>query len=240
MNQVRVSYAVLALLVASSFAVAGAAINSSPAGSGSSASPVVFFDQGDPVSGGTDTEDDDLIGADWSLILDRFDTPRFEVPGGLGFGGGEQEEFVDPASDIGSLLLIAGAAVAVVAGLAYRARRAVRRKETARAGSGGSSPSERTESTLGPQYDVGVEQFENPIYENWYEMVERAGLNYDPALTPAEISDLAVADGLPAEPVDEITTQFELVRYGSRSPTERRVDRVREALERVQRGDSDG
>lgn len=72
-----------------------------------------------------------------------------------------------------------------------------------------------------------------PIDDAWLEMLDRAGVTDPHARSPRESARRAVENGLPREPVERITREFEAVRYGPEGPTPDRVDRVESELDRI-------
>ena len=80
----------------------------------------------------------------------------------------------------------------------------------------------------------------NPVHEAWLQLLDRAGIADPHARSPRESARQAIENGLPREPVERITREFEAVRYGAAEPTPDRVDRVESELERIdQRGPDD-
>lgn len=73
----------------------------------------------------------------------------------------------------------------------------------------------------------------NPIDEAWLDLLDRAGVTDPHARSPRESARRAVENGLPREPVEHITREFEAVRYGPVEPTPDRVERVEAALDRI-------
>lgn len=83
----------------------------------------------------------------------------------------------------------------------------------------------------------------NPIHHAWLQLIEHAGIDDPHAHSPRESARRAVANGLPRAPVEQITHEFEAVRYGPAEPTPDRIDRVESELgriERLERGDRGG
>lgn len=80
----------------------------------------------------------------------------------------------------------------------------------------------------------------NPVHEAWLELLDRAGIDDPHARSPRESARRAVENGLPREPVERVTREFEAVRYGPAEPTQDRVDRVESELARISRRGLDG
>lgn len=77
----------------------------------------------------------------------------------------------------------------------------------------------------------------NPIHHAWLQLLEHAGIDDPHAHSPRESARRAVESGLPREPVEQITREFEAVRYGPAEPTPDRIDRVESELGRIERPD---
>jgi hypothetical protein len=83
---------------------------------------------------------------------------------------------------------------------------------------------------------------ENEVYRAWVEMTRHLDVDHPHSSTPAEFASAAVDAGIDPADVDELTTQFEAVRYGGESATEDRERRAVDALRRIEReyADDDG
>jgi len=82
----------------------------------------------------------------------------------------------------------------------------------------------------------------NPVYRAWREMTAVLDAENPEATTAGEFAELAVAAGLDADDVAELTRLFEDVRYGDRDP-DAYADRALDTLRRVERayaGDGHG
>lgn len=75
---------------------------------------------------------------------------------------------------------------------------------------------------------------DNAVYRAWKEMTDRLDVPNPAASTPAEFATGAVAAGMDPADVDELTSLFEAVRYGTAAPTEDRESRAVAALRRIE------
>lgn len=75
---------------------------------------------------------------------------------------------------------------------------------------------------------------DNAVYEAWKEMTDLLEVPNPEASTPSEFATAAVEAGMAREDVDELTAQFEAVRYGTAAPTEDREERAIAALRRIE------
>jgi hypothetical protein len=75
---------------------------------------------------------------------------------------------------------------------------------------------------------------ENEVYRAWVEMTRHLDVDHPESSTPAEFAAAAVDAGLDPDDVDELTRQFEAVRYGGDEPTTERERRAIEALRRIE------
>lgn len=75
---------------------------------------------------------------------------------------------------------------------------------------------------------------DNAVYRAWKEMTDLLDVPNPSASTPAEFATAAEAAGMDREDVDELTTLFEAVRYGTAAPTEDRESRATAALRRIE------
>lgn len=75
---------------------------------------------------------------------------------------------------------------------------------------------------------------DNAVYRAWKEMTDRLEVANPAASTPAEFASAAVEAGMDAGDVDELTSLFEAVRYGTAAPTEDREARAVAALRRIE------
>lgn len=72
----------------------------------------------------------------------------------------------------------------------------------------------------------------NRVEQAWLEMLSRADVDPEPSATPRECAEMLVRAGLDREPVLELTTMYERVRYDDVAVT---TDRTRRALEHLRR-----
>lgn len=231
MKRNHLGFVLLAVLVSLSLTISATAIDELPAGAGSSASPVVFFETGDPAGDTAESDSDNGFSPDWSLIFHDLDLSGFDVPRGGGFGGDQSAESLDATPEMSFFLfvvflIIGGAVYALV----YSSQEDSEEDDDHEQ-DGDEGPGRATPDPISAR--LSVDDLENPIYQAWYEMVKRADIQAERMRTPQEIADMAVERGLPKKPVSEITTQFELVRYSRTQPTRDRVERTNEALQRV-------
>ena len=77
------------------------------------------------------------------------------------------------------------------------------------------------------------ESVENEVYRAWREMTGHLDVERPETSTPGEFVDAAVAAGLAADDVAELTRLFEEVRYGERDPTDR-AERAVACLRRIE------
>lgn len=75
---------------------------------------------------------------------------------------------------------------------------------------------------------------DNAVFRAWKEMTDRLDVRNPAASTPAEFATAAVAAGMEPADVDELTSLFEAVRYGTAVPTEARESRAVAALRRIE------
>lgn len=75
---------------------------------------------------------------------------------------------------------------------------------------------------------------DNAVYQAWKEMTDLLAVPNPEASTPSEFAAAAVEAGMAREDVDELTAQFEAVRYGTASPTEDREQRAVAAMRRIE------
>ena len=75
----------------------------------------------------------------------------------------------------------------------------------------------------------------HPVHHAWLRMLDIAGITEPHSQSPRESATQAVENGLPREPVERITREFEAVRYGPAEPTQEHIDRVESALQRIER-----
>lgn len=75
---------------------------------------------------------------------------------------------------------------------------------------------------------------DNAVYQAWKEMTDLLEVPNPEASTPAEFAAAAVGAGMAREDVNELTSQFETVRYGTATPTEEREERAVAALRRIE------
>jgi len=83
---------------------------------------------------------------------------------------------------------------------------------------------------------------DNEVYRAWAEMAEPLPVEHPETSTPAEFAAAATDAGIRREDVDELTTVFEEVRYGTADATAEREQRAVAALRRIERhyADADG
>lgn len=77
----------------------------------------------------------------------------------------------------------------------------------------------------------------NAVHHGWLRMLERADIPNPDSRSPRDAARLAVERGLDRTSVEQVTREFEAVRYGPAEPTSDRVDRVESALDAL---DGDG
>ncbi|QLD86518.1 DUF4129 domain-containing protein [Natronomonas halophila] len=75
---------------------------------------------------------------------------------------------------------------------------------------------------------------ENEVYRAWREMTDELAVENPDATTPGEFADAAIAAGMDAEDVAELTDLFETVRYGGFDATEERERRAVETLRHIE------
>ncbi|WP_336136069.1 DUF4129 domain-containing protein [Natronomonas amylolytica] len=75
---------------------------------------------------------------------------------------------------------------------------------------------------------------ENEVYRAWREMTKELAVENPDATTPGEFADAAIAAGMDAEDVAELTDLFETVRYGGFGATEERERRAVETLRHIE------
>lgn len=79
---------------------------------------------------------------------------------------------------------------------------------------------------------IGSVPADNDVYRSWIALADAAGANVHRD-SPEQVAERAVSTGVNEEPVREITSLFEAVRYGDRGATESMERRARSARERV-------
>ncbi len=84
--------------------------------------------------------------------------------------------------------------------------------------------------------DAGVD---NGVYRAWAQMAEVLDVEHPDTSSPGEFADAALAAGLDADNVSELTELFEEVRYGTATATPEQEGRAREALRRIERSHTD-
>lgn len=77
---------------------------------------------------------------------------------------------------------------------------------------------------------LDIDKLTNDVYRSWYRMAQYTDPPSNRSLTPRELADLAVDKGLDQNAVEELTQEFESVRYGPREATLRREQRAKHAL----------
>lgn len=82
----------------------------------------------------------------------------------------------------------------------------------------------------GDQREAGP-GLDNEVYRAWWEFINHVDKSED--TSPGEAARVARASGLPPEAVEAIRETFEEVRYGDKPVTESRVERVQQAIERI-------
>lgn len=80
---------------------------------------------------------------------------------------------------------------------------------------------------------------DNEIYRAWVAMTEHLEVEHPPSSTPGEFEDAAIAAGVDAETVAELTGLFERVRYGDEAPTAEAESRAVEALRAIEASQTD-
>ncbi|MFC7072116.1 DUF4129 domain-containing protein [Halovenus rubra] len=75
----------------------------------------------------------------------------------------------------------------------------------------------------------------NGIYRAWAKMTEVLDVDHPETSTPQEFADAALAAGLNADDVQELTELFETTRYGTTSITSDHEKRAEDALRRIER-----
>lgn len=75
---------------------------------------------------------------------------------------------------------------------------------------------------------------ENEVYRAWVEMTRHLEVDHPESSTPLEFARAAEAAGMDRDDVDELTEQFERVRYGGAAVTEERERRAVAALRRIE------
>lgn len=80
-----------------------------------------------------------------------------------------------------------------------------------------------------------VSDSENAVYRAWARMAEPLDVDHPESSTPGEFADAARAAGLYPDDVDELTTLFEEVRYGTTQITAEHERRAEHALQRIER-----
>lgn len=81
---------------------------------------------------------------------------------------------------------------------------------------------------------------DNAVYRSWKEMTARLEVPNPEASTPGEFATAAVDAGMDPADVDELTSLFEAVRYGTAGPTQDRESRALAALRRIERTYAEG
>lgn len=76
---------------------------------------------------------------------------------------------------------------------------------------------------------------QNGVYRAWARMAEPLDVEHPEASTPGEFADAALAAGLDADNVSELTRLFESVRYGTTPVTSEHEKRARAVLGRIER-----
>lgn len=157
--------------------------------------------------------------------------------GGIGSGAADAVEAVTPETALLGLLLVAVLTVGLVAAVV---------RDRAFAAEGGDAEEPPPLAAVGRSAGAAADRLaadadvDNEVYRAWKEMTTSLDLENPAARTPAEFRDAAVDAGMAAEDVDALTELFEEVRYGGAPPTERREDRARETLRRVERRYAEG
>ena len=75
---------------------------------------------------------------------------------------------------------------------------------------------------------------DNEVYRAWRDMTDVLDVDRPASSTPAEFAAAAVAAGVDAEPIEELTAVFERVRYGGEEATAERERRAAAALRRIE------
>lgn len=76
---------------------------------------------------------------------------------------------------------------------------------------------------------------ENVVERAWRDMTAELSVDSPETATPEEFATAAVEAGMVESDVRELTSLFEMVRYGDADPTEDRRERARDALRRIER-----
>lgn len=149
--------------------------------------------------------------------------------------GGDQPFFVAlPRSDFTWLMVAVLSLVGVLALQFVRASGAtatdLQQEEQADEGPGAES-AEGLDDDL-PSGQSDHRHFENEVYRAWHGMARAAGVSNPQEFTPGELEREAVAAGLPADAVSQLTRSFNDVRYGGVDP-DVHADDARETLRRI-------
>lgn len=162
--------------------------------------------------------------------------PRLDGTGAEGTGGGTTGP---PAPSPPPLaLLLAGALVVAVAALLLRRRRA--RSGTVPSDSDGEGDEESEAAAMARAAGAAADRIDaggdvgNEVYRAWREMTDLLSLPSPRARTPGEFADAAVAAGMDADDVRELTRLFEDVRYGDDEPTPAMERRAGDVLRRIE------
>lgn len=92
-----------------------------------------------------------------------------------------------------------------------------------------SDESDTEEPTVSADPEWNVE--DNAVYRAWYEMARRIDAGDWEARTPRELAALAAERGMDSHAVEELTAQFERIRYRNEPVTPEREERVDHLLE---------
>jgi hypothetical protein len=90
---------------------------------------------------------------------------------------------------------------------------------------------EETETDVLDRLDLDA--FDNEVYRAWYRMVRQLDVRGRRSVTPRELADFAVDQGMDQDAVETLTRQFEFVRYSDVAATAEHERRAREALSRL-------
>lgn len=94
-----------------------------------------------------------------------------------------------------------------------------------------SSVAGETADELEGESDVALE---NTIYQAWVDMTEQLAVEQPETSTPAEFERAAVDAGMNPEDVAELTSLFEMVRYGTATATANREQKAISVLRRIE------
>jgi len=162
-----------------------------------------------------------------------------DVVSSAGGGGGDDRTFTTPTSLILVLLVVATAGI--VAAVLLRGDG----EEGPEAAGNPDMADEQRQAAIGSAAGEAADRIEddaglaNEVYRAWAEMAEPLPVDHPETSTPAEFAAAATDAGIRSDDVEELTTLFEEVRYGTAEATEEREQRAVGALRRIERNYAD-